>query len=60
MSPQEIKWNFNPPSAPLSGDASERLVQCTKRTLKAILANRVVSKEVLRTALVEPKGILNS
>ena len=58
--PKEIKWNFNPPSAPHFGGAWERLVQCTKRTLKAILANRVVSKEVLRTALLEAEGILNS
>ena len=58
--PKEIKSNFYPPSAPLFGGASERLVQCTKRTLKAILANRIVPREVLRTALVEPKGILNS
>ena len=58
--PKEVKWNFNPPSAPHFGGAWERLVQCTKRTLKAILANRVISKEVLRTALVEAEGILNS
>ena len=32
----------------------------TKKTLKAILADRTVSKEVLRTALVEAEGILNS
>ena len=56
----EIKWNFNPSSAPHFGGAWERLVQCTKRTLKAILASRIISKEVLRTALVEAKGILNS
>ena len=31
-----------------------------KKTLKAILAERAVSKEVLRTALVEAEGILNS
>ena len=58
--PKEIKWNFDPPSAPHFGGAWERLVQCTKRTLKAILAIRIVSKEVLRTALVEAEGILNS
>ena len=37
-----------------------RLVQCTKKMLKAILADRTVFKEVLRTALVEAEGILNS
>ena len=57
--PKEIEWNFQPPNAPHFGGAWERLVQCTK-TLKATLANRIVSKEVLRTALVEAEGILNS
>ena len=31
-----------------------------EKTLKAILAHRTVSKEVLRTTLVEVEGILNS
>ena len=35
-------------------------MQCTKKTLKAILAHRTVFKEVLRAALVEAEGILNS
>ena len=58
--PKEIKWKINPPSAPHFGGAWERLVQGTKRTLKAVLAIKIVSKEVLRTALVEAEGILNS
>ena len=57
--PKEIEWNFQLPNAPHFGGAWERLVQGTK-TLKATLANRIVSKEVLRTALVEAEGILNS
>ena len=35
-------------------------MQCSKKTLKAILKDRVVPKEALRTALVEAEGILNS
>ena len=58
--PKEIEWKFQPPSAPHFGGAWERLVQCTKKTLKAILANRLVPKEVLRTAVVEAEGIQNS
>ncbi|XP_068707672.1 uncharacterized protein [Montipora capricornis] len=58
--PKEIEWKFQPLSTPHFGGAWERLVQCTKKTLKAILADRAVSKEVLRTALVEAQGILNS
>ena len=58
--PKEIEWKFQPPSAPHFGGAWKRLVQCTKKTLKAILAHRMVFKEVLRAALVEAEGILNS
>ena len=58
--PKEIKWKFQPPSAPHFGGAWERLVQSTKKTLKAIVADRIVSKEVLRTPLVEAEGMLNS
>ena len=35
--PEEMEWKFQPPSAPHFGGAWERLVQCTKKTLKAIL-----------------------
>ena len=57
--PKEIEWNFQPPSAPHFGGAWKRLVQCTKKTLKSVLQNRIVAKEVLRIALVEAEGILN-
>ena len=58
--PKEIDWNFQPPSAPHFGGAYERLVQCAKKALKAVLKNRVVPKEALRTSLVETEGTLNS
>ena len=48
------------PSAPHFRGACERLVQCTKKALEAILADKTVYKEVLRIALVEAEGILNS
>ena len=61
FAPKEIEWKFQPPSAPHFGGALERLVQCTKKTLKkTIPANRLFPKEVLRTALVEAEGIRNS
>ena len=44
--PTEIEWKFQPPSAPHFGGAWGRLVQSTKKTLEAILGNRVVSKEL--------------
>ena len=37
-----------------------RLVECTKKTWKSVLQNRIVAKEALRTALVESEGILDS
>ena len=58
--PKKIEWNFQPPSTPHFGGTWERLVQCTKKTLKSVLQNRIVAKEALRTALVEAEGILNS
>ena len=58
--PKGINWNFNPASAPHFGGAWERIVQCTEKTPRAIVLDRVVPKEVLRTALVEAEGILNS
>ena len=53
---KEIEWNFQPPSAPHFGGAWRRLMQCTKKTLKAVLQNRIVAREALKTALVEAKG----
>ena len=58
--PKEIEWEFQPPSAPHFGGVWERLVQCTKKMMNSILADKSVSKEVLRTPLVQAEGILNS
>ena len=57
---KEINSNFHPPIAPHFGGAWERMVQCTKKTLRAVVLDRVVPKEVLITALVKGEGILNS
>ena len=35
-------------------------MQCTKKTLTAVLQNRIVAREALKTALVEAEGMLNS
>ena len=35
--PNEIEWNFQPPSAPYFGGEWERLVESTKKTLKSLL-----------------------
>ena len=43
--PKKIEWKFQLPSAPHFGGAWERLVQCTKQTLKAILADGLFPKK---------------
>ena len=57
---KDIEWNFQLPSASHFGGPWERFVQCTKKTLKSMLQNRIVAKEALRTALLEAEGILSS
>jgi len=58
--PKEIQWKFQPHSATHLEGAWEGLEKYKKKTLKAILEHRTVFKVVLRTALVEAEGILNS
>ena len=60
LAPQMIQWHFNPPASPHMGGVWERMVQCVKRALYAILKNRVVPQEVLRTTLIEIEALLNS
>jgi len=57
---KKTKWKFQLPSAPHFERTWEGLGKCKKKTLKAILKHRTVFKVVLRTALVETEGILNS
>ena len=58
LAPQGIESHLQPPLSPYFGNVWERLVQSIKKTLKAILNDRIVVK-ALRTALVETEGILN-
>ena len=60
LSPLKIRWHFNPPSAPHFGGAWERLVSSVKRALTITLGNTLVTNSVLRTAVVEVEGVLNS
>ncbi|XP_064637218.1 uncharacterized protein LOC135493659 [Lineus longissimus] len=60
LSQKGIRWHFQPPGAPHMSGVWERLVRSTKRTLKAILGEGLVSDETLHTAHVEAEAILNS
>lgn len=56
----QIKFCFNPPSAPHFGGSWEREIRSIKAALTATLGSQVVSGEVLTTVLIEIEGILNS
>lgn len=54
-----IDWRFSPPSAPSFGGIWERLISSSKKAMKAILENRSVTDEVLRTFFAEVTSLLN-
>ena len=56
----ELNWIFHPPSAPHFSGVWERLVRETKRALKAVLKEALVTEHVLRTVFCEVESILNS
>jgi hypothetical protein len=60
LAPMKIQWHFNPPLAPHFGGAWERLVQSVKRELNVSLKNTLVTDSVLRAAVTEVEGVLNS
>ena len=55
----EIKWQFSPPRSPHTQGAIERLVQSTKRGLKAVINGEVLDDETFHTFAVKVEGILN-
>ncbi|XP_048586408.1 uncharacterized protein LOC116604491 [Nematostella vectensis] len=57
---RRIKWSFIPPAASHMGGAWERMVQTTKRVLKSLLNEQIVSDEVLLTVMAETVNIINS
>lgn len=56
MAKQHINVNFKPPNAPHFRGIWEREIRSIKETLHIILANKSVTKEVLRTVLTEIEG----
>ena len=57
---REIKWKFNPPAASHMGGVWERMVQTTKRVLKSLLKEQILTDEVLATVMAEAVNIVNS
>ena len=57
---RECQWVFHPPGASHMSGVWERLIRSIKRSMKAILGERLVDEEVLRTVLSEAQGIANS
>ncbi|XP_055522448.1 uncharacterized protein LOC129716636 [Wyeomyia smithii] len=57
---KEIKWNFIPPDAPEFGGLWEAAVKSTRRNLKRVIGNAVLTFEEMTTTLCEIEAILNS
>ena len=57
---KNVKWQFSPPNAPHFGGAWERLVQSSKRLLRAAVGNQLVNERVLRTVIYEVAAMQNS
>lgn len=60
LAEQQIKFVFNPPSAPHFGGSWEREIKSIKTALYATLNAQSVTEEMLSTMLIEIEGILNS
>ena len=57
---QNIKWQFNPPTASHMGGAWERMIRSMRKILRCLLKEQVVSDEVLLTLMSEVEAILNA
>ena len=55
-----IRWNFNPPSAPHMGGAWERLVRSVKEVFSGLMYNRILTDPQLLTLFTEVENIVNS
>ena len=56
----DCEWVFHPPGASHMSGVWVRLIREVKRSMKAILGERLVDEDVLRTVLSEAQGIANS
>ena len=60
LATREVKWNFNPPSAPHFGGAWERLIRPVKVALAAALSGQTLTDDVLHTSIVQIENLVNS
>ncbi|GFV17627.1 integrase catalytic domain-containing protein [Trichonephila clavipes] len=60
FSKEQIKWNFNPPSAPHFGSQWEAGVKSLKYHLKRVIGNSILSHEEFLTLVVQIEAALNS
>ncbi|KAI7802687.1 hypothetical protein IRJ41_017135, partial [Triplophysa rosa] len=56
----QIKFKFNPPSAPHFGGIWEREVRSIKNALQVAIGNQAVTEDLLSTVLEEVEGIVNA
>lgn len=59
MLQEEIEWHFNPPSASHMGGAWERMIRSTRKILKALVKEQLLTDEQLSTLMTEVEKILN-
>ncbi|GFS52742.1 integrase catalytic domain-containing protein [Trichonephila clavipes] len=60
LSKEQIKWNFNPPSAPHFGGLWEAGIKSLKYNLKRVIGNSILSHEEFLTLVVQIEAVLNS
>ena len=60
LSKRDIEWKFNPPASPWMGGAWESLVKSTKKALKTVVKDRLLTDEALQTFLTEVECTVNS
>ena len=56
----QIKWSFNPPTAPHMGGAWERLVRSVKEVMFGLVKDHILTDPQLLTLLTEAEAIVNS